>query len=527
MNILLIVADDLGFSDLGSFGGEISTPHLDALAMRGVRFTNFHSAPACSPTRAMVLTGVDPHIAGIGTMLEVAAPGYEGHLNDRVVTVSELLQAAGWHTILSGKWHLGDTPTSTPNARGFTRSFSLLPAGGSHYAGDGVNRFSTVQADYREDGRTVDSLPENFYSSDYYATRLIGYLEERPKDRPFFAYLPFTAPHWPLHVPREEIAPYAGRYDTGPEVLRAERLAKMQAMGLLGEGVEPHPFEGGEDWALLTPAERAWSARTMEVYAGMVTRMDRNIGRVVDALRQMDDLDDTLILFLSDNGAEGAMVEAMPIVGDLIAEQIAEHYDNSIDNLGEPSSCCWYGPRWAQAATAPCRLHKAFTTQGGIRVPFFASGPGIGNGSSAEPDGRISHVFATAMDIPATILDLAGIAHPAQWQGRAVAEIEGRSMVPHLSAQSPTIHRRDTETGWELFGRRAIRRGDWKAVWLREPEGTGHWQLYDLSRDPAECHDLATLEPEVLASLIEAWNRYSFAKGIVEGPVSIFEMDQE
>lgn len=539
MNILLIVADDLGFSDLGSFGGEIATPHLDALAMRGVRFTNFHSAPACSPTRAMVLTGVDPHIAGIGTMLEVAAPGfagapgYEGHLNERVVTVSELLQAAGWHTILSGKWHLGDTRTSTPDARGFTRSFALLPAGSSHYAGDGVNRFSTVKADYREDGKAVESLPEDFYSSDYYATRLIGYLEERPRDRPFFAYLPFTAPHWPLHVPREEIVAYAGRYDGGPEVLRAERLAKMQAMGLLAEGVEPHPFEGGEDWASLTSAERAWSARTMEVYAGMVTRMDRNIGRVVEALRQMGDLDDTLVLFLSDNGAEGAMVEAMPIVGDLIAEQIAEHYDNSIDNLGEPDSCCWYGPRWAQAATAPCRLHKAFTTQGGIRVPFFASGPrigngpGIANGSDTEAGGHISHAFATAMDIPATILDLAGIAHPPQWKGRSVAPLEGRSMVPHLRVGSPAIHPSDTETGWELFGRRAIRRGDWKAVWLREPEGAGQWQLYDLARDPAECHDRAALEPEVLASLIEAWNHYASAKGIVEGPVSIFEMDQE
>ncbi len=522
-NFLLILADDLGFSDLGAFGGEIPTPHLDALAMRGVRCTGFHSAPACSPTRAMLLTGTDPHIAGIGTMLEVAdpsftgAPGYEGYLNGRVVAVSETLQAAGWHTILSGKWHLGDTDTSRPHVRGFTRSFAMIPAGGSHYAGAGVNSFSTVDAVYREDGALVTSLPEDYYSSDYFATRLIGFLEDRPRNQPFFAYLPFTAPHWPLHAPPEEIERYKGRYDAGPEALREERLAAMRAAGLCPTDAPVHPFVGGTPWEELSDDERAWSARTMEVYAAMVSRMDHNIGRVIEHLRASGDLENTVILFLSDNGAEGAMVEAMPIVGPIIAAQIDKHFDNSIDNLGSPTSCCWYGPRWAQAATAPCRLHKSFTTEGGIRVPFFACGPGIASG------GAISHAFATAMDIPATLLDWAGVEHPAQWNGREVEPMRGASLARHLSGEVDAVHDEEVETGWELFGRRAIRKGPWKALWIREPEGSGTWQLYDVERDPGETQDRANDEPELLSELIKAWDRYATACGVVDGPVSLFE----
>jgi arylsulfatase len=523
-NVLLIVADDLGFSDLGCFGGEIATPRLDALARAGTRFTDFHSAPACSPTRAMLMTGTDPHVAGIGTMLEVAqpgfsgAPGYEGHLNDRVVTVTEVLRDAGYHTLLSGKWHLGDTPGSMPAARGFDRSFALLPAGASHYAGEGLDRFSIVATAYQEDGQPVAKLPDDFYSSDYFADRLITYLNERPRDRAFFAYLPFSAPHWPLQAPEETCLRYRGRYDAGPEALREERLSRLKAEKLCPPDVAPHPFVDGLDWAALSADQRAWSARTMEVYAAMVDRMDWNIGRVVDSLAASGDLDDTIILFLSDNGAEGAMVEAMPIVGKMIEAQIAEHFDNSLDNLGRPTSCSWYGPRWAQAATAPSRLHKSFPTEGGIRVPFFACGPGIAGGG-------ISHAFSTAMDVPLTILEAAGLGFPSSYRGRAVAQPLGNSMLPHLRTGEGEVHPAGTETGWELFGRRAVRRDGWKALWMRGPEGTGTWQLYDLKADPGETQDRARDRPELLAELIEAWQRYVAQVGVVESPVSVFELD--
>ncbi|HET8612040.1 MAG TPA: arylsulfatase [Sphingomonas sp.] len=526
-NFLLIVADDLGFSDLGAFGGEIATPHLDRLAMAGVRFTDFHSAPACSPTRAMLMTGTDPHIAGIGTMIEVAhpdfagAPGYEGYLNDRVVTVAELLRDAGYHTLLSGKWHLGETPESVPAARGFERSFALLPAGASHYGAAELNRFSIVAASYQEDGEPVAALPADFYSSDYFADRLIGFLDDRPRDRPFFAYLPFSAPHWPLQAPEENILPYRGRYDAGPEALRNERLKRMKAMGLCAPDIAPHPFVGGVAWAEMAEADRTWSARAMEVYAGMVERMDWNVGRVIDHLRAAGDFENTIVLFLSDNGAEGAIVEAMPIVGGMIAEQIARHFDNSLDNLGRPTSCIWYGPRWAQAATAPSRLHKSFTTQGGIRVPAFVSGPGI------APAGVVSGAFATAMDIPATLLDRAGVEHPGKaYRGRPVAPLRGRSMTAHLGGRARAVHPAGAETGWELFGRRAIRRDNFKAVWMRRPEGTAGWQLYDLARDPGETEDLAAQRPELLAELIAAWERYVAEVGIVDTPVSVFEIEE-
>ena len=525
-NLLLIVADDLGFSDLGAFGGEIETPHLDRLAASGVRLTDFHSAPACSPTRAMLMTGTDPHLAGIGSMLEVAlesfagAPGYEGYLNERVVTLPELLRDAGYRTLMSGKWHLGETPTSTPHARGFERSFAFLPAGGSHYGLGELNRFATVESVYEENGRRVESLPEDFYSSDYFATKLIEYLSEERGAQPFFAYLSFTAPHYPLQAPVREIAKYRGRYAAGPDALRAARLHALKALGLCAADVEPHPVVADEpEWNALGSAERAWSARTMEVYAAMVDRMDQNVGRVIELLRARGELEHTLIVFLSDNGAEGAIVESMPIYGPIIAERVRKYYDNSLDNLGSRTSCCWYGPRWAQAATAPSRLHKAFTTEGGIRVPAFATGAGVSR------RGEIADVFATAMDIAPTFLELAGVRHPESYGGRHVERLRGRSMAPWLGGRATVVHAPGTETGWELFGRRAIRRDRWKALSLPRPFGSGSWQLYDLARDPGEIRDLAGEQPEMLRELLQAWDRFVAETGVVLTPVSVFELD--
>lgn len=527
-NFLVIVADDLGFSDIGAFGGEIKTPNLDRLAYQGVRFTDFHSAPACSPTRAMLLTGTDHHVAGIGTMLEVSvpgfqgAPGYEGYLNDRVVALPELLRDAGYLTLMSGKWHLGATIERSPWARGFERSFALLPAGASHYGGGGGG-FLSVPTLYTEDDHFV-SVGEDFYSSDYYTDTLLRYLRERsPEDeRPFFAYLPFQAPHWPLQAPDESIAAYRGRYDAGPDVLREQRLDALKRLGLCPPDVEAHPVvaDGAPEWDDMTDDERARSARSMEVYAGMVDRMDWNIGRVVDYLSETGELDNTVVIFLSDNGAEGAIVEAMPLRGPQIAAQIEKYCDNSLDNLGRPSSYIWYGPRWAQAATAPSRLHKAFTTEGGIRVVGFATWPGF------ERQAEIGTAFTTAMDIAPTVLELAGIEHPgSSYRGREIEPMRGRSLVEYLSGAVDSVHDAETGTGWELFGRRAIRQGDWKALHLPAPYGPGAWQLYDLSADPGEIHDLAAAHPDKLAELVELWDRYVEDNGVIVEPISVFDAD--
>jgi arylsulfatase len=527
-NFLVIVADDLGFSDIGAFGGEINTPNLDRLSYAGVRFTDFHSAPACSPTRAMLLTGTDHHVAGIGTMLEVAgpgfrgAPGYEGYLNDRVVALPELLRDAGYLTLMSGKWHLGSTIERSPWARGFERSFALLPAGASHYGAPGGG-FSPVPTLYTEDDQFV-TVGDDFYSSDFYADTLLRYLHERPEDddRPFFAYLPFQAPHWPLQAPDESIATYHGRYDEGPDALRDARLAALKQLGLCPPDVVAHPVvaDGAPEWADMTADERARSARSMEVYAAMVDRMDQNIGRVIDYLADTGELDDTVVIFLSDNGAEGAIVEAMPLRGAQIAAQIEKYCDNSLDNLGRPTSFIWYGPRWAQAATAPSRLHKAFTTEGGIRVVGFVTWPGFAR------QHQIGTAFATVMDIAPTVLELAGIAHPGtSYRGREIAPMRGRSLVGYLSGDTEAVHDAVTGTGWELFGRRAIRQGDWKALYLPPPYGTGAWQLYDLSVDRGEIDDLAAARPDKLAELLALWDRYVEDNGVILDPISVFDID--
>ncbi len=530
-NFLVILADDLGFSDIGAFGSEIETPNLDRLAHAGIRLTDFHSAPACSPTRAMLLTGTDHHVAGIGTMLEVAvpgfqgAPGYEGYLNDRVVALPELLRDAGYLTLMSGKWHLGHTIERSPWARGFERSFALLPAGASHYGGAAGRGFSPVPTLYTEDDQFV-TVGEDFYSSDSYTDTLLGYFRDRAEDddRPFFAYLPFQAPHWPLQAPDESIAKYRGRYDAGPDALREERLAALKRLGLCAPDVEPHPVvaDGAVEWADMTDEERAISARSMEVYAGMVDRMDWNIGRVIDYLAETGELDNTVVMFMSDNGAEGAIVEAMPLRGPQIVAQIKKNCDNSLDNLGRPTSFIWYGPRWAQAATAPSRLHKAFTTEGGIRVVGFVTWPGF------TRQNEIGTAFATVMDIAPTVLELAGVEHPGtSYRDHEVEPMLGRSLVPYLSADTEAVHPDETGTGWELFGRRAIRQGDWKALYLPPPYGPGAWQLYDLSRDRGEIHDLAASHPDKLAELLELWDRYVEENGVLTEPVSVYDVDPQ
>jgi arylsulfatase A-like enzyme len=282
---------------------------------------------------------------------------------------------------------------------------------------------------------------------------------------------------------------------------------------LMAADADPHPIIGGRPWAELSPSEQGISARTMEVYAAMVERLDWNVGRVVAALARAGDLDDTFILFMSDNGAEGALLEAAPRFGPNLTEYLTEHYDNSIDNIGRANSYVWYGPRWAQAATAPSRLHKAFTTQGGIRVCAFVRAPMLAR------QGEIGDALMTVMDVAPTMLDLAGVAHPGNsYRGRAVAPMRGRSLLPYLERHSEIVHDATEAIGWELFGRRAIRKGDWKAVYIPPPAGPGAWQLFNLAADPGETTDLAERESQRLDRLLAAWQTYVAETGVVLDP---------
>ncbi|VUC32434.1 unnamed protein product [Clonostachys rosea] len=533
-NFLIFLADDLAWSDAGCYGGEISTPNIDKLAQDGLRFTDFHASALCSPTRAMLLTGTDHHIAGLGQLAEfierspshLGKPGHEGFLNEKVVTFPELLRDAGYFTAISGKWHLGTKKEQSPWARGFERSFAMLRGCCNHYAyeppvptkAEVPPFFSTNTAAYHREGENVvKALPEDFYSSDFYADKLIEYLSENQKEsphRPFFAYLPFTAAHWPIQAPKENCDHYLGRYDKGPLAIRQERIDRQKSLGLIPESVVPHPIVAPEvpSWEDMSADGRARSSKTMEAYAGMVERMDENVGKVVEYLKQSGQYDNTYIVFMSDNGAEGAAIEASPTMQGNTLAHMQKYYDNSLENIGRANSYCWYGPLWSQAGTAPCRLHKWFSTEGGIRVPFILSKPGL-----ARSTGAIVDPFCTVMDIGPTFLELAGVKqHDGFFAGRPVVPMKGKSWAKWLrDRDEASIHGEDYEVGWELMGCGAFRKGYWKVDWVPPPKGPGKWQLYDLSKDQGETNDLAEKFPEKLEQLISLWKQYAKEVGVV------------
>lgn len=521
-NILLIVADDMGMADLGSFGSEIATPHLDRLAEQGVRLANFHASSVCSPTRAMLLTGVDNHLAGLGNMAEELAPnqegrpGYEGHLNDRVVTIAELLGAAGYDTFMTGKWHLGAVEGSLPVDRGFDRSFSMLSGGASHF--DDMRPAYSPDPDgkapYTHDGQRLDRLPESFdYSSQFFVDQMIEFIEDREDpEHPFFAYLAFTAPHWPLQAPAETIAKYRARYDAGYDVLAAERLARQKEIGIL-----PDNADAGSSapkyipWSDLSDAQRRTDSRAMEIYAAMIDEMDRHTGRLIERLEDLDELDDTVIVFLSDNGPEGHdLDETWP--RDLFPEiraNIEARHDFSFENMGAPNSYVLYGPGWAMAGSPGLSLFKGFPTEGGTRVPAFITFEGAASG-------RISHAFHHVTDVAPTLLELAGVTQPdGMFEGRVVEPIEGTSMVASLSRTATQPATETPRVAGEILGKSFVREGKWKAVHMPPPHGNGAWQLFDLAADPGETTDVADANPETVDDLLSAWGAYVARVGVI------------
>lgn len=488
-NILLIVADDAGYSDVGCYDSEISTPNIDLLASEGLQLTAFHAEPNCSPSRAALLSGDDCHFAGMGAMPslrtdnQTGKPGYEGHLTDRVRTLSEVLRDdAGYFTCMAGKWHLGHAPGQWPVDRGFDRSFSMLAGGASHWA-DNTPLIPGKPSPYAEDGKLVEKLPADFYSSRSYADKLIEYIDGAG-EKPFFAYLAFTAPHNPLHAPEEDIARQKGRYDEGWEQLQAARFERMQALGLVPAGMTPAPKpEWVMDWASLTPEQRAERARDMEIYAAMIEYLDRSVGRVIDHLAEKGQLENTLVIFVSDNGASRTTIQDYAGLGGELAEYF-DSLDNSLQNRGRPGSATDIGPAWAWACSTPLRLTKGYLSQGGIQVPAIIRAP---------EDLTLDWVSA---DTPMHMTDIMTIVRTAAG----------------LPAEQPEP---DRALCFEFYGMRAVRKGNWKALDLPEPYGNGKWQLYDLAHDPAEQHDLAVEHPEEVAELSAAWDEYAARNGVI------------
>ena len=509
-NVLIILADDLGFSDIGAFGGEIDTPNLDALAAEGVRLTDFYTAPTCSPTRAMLLSGTDPHLVGLGTMAEVLphkpslgkVPGYEGYLSPRALSMAELFREADYNTYMSGKWHLGMAEQQGPHRRGFDRSFVLLDGGASHFKPRSDTELRVENVSYREDG-VATGVPDTFYSSDFYTQKLIDYIDSGiGTGKPFFAYAAYTAPHWPLHAPTDLIEKYKDRYRAGYAAIRSQRLLAQDRLGLFpGNTVAPATSNTAAPlWETLSVQERELEARKMAVYAAMVDSLDKNIGRLLQYLRDTGQYENTIILFFSDNGAAG--------------ENHARGYspnttreDNSLDNIGRRGSNINYGFRWAEVSATPFKLVKGTTAEGGISSPAILRLPG-----TRLVPGSLLRLVTRVDDVAPTLLKLANL----QLSPAVLASslpMTGSSLAPQWLGALPSI--RDRVLAGELFGQAYVRAGDWKLVSSALPDdgppfpsAPYHWRLYDLSNDRGETRDLAEVYPDRVTDLLRLWEDY-------------------
>lgn len=508
----------MGYSDCQPFGGEIATPHLQELAESGARFRGFHTSSLCAPTRSMLLSGCDNHQAGLGVMQPLHAmnqymqPGYEGYLNHSVPTMAELLRDAGYHTYLSGKWHVGITEDTRPSARGFERSFAFLGGGASHFSdARPLSSSEGKQTMYVDDDEfCTDALSADFYSSTHFVDRMIGYLREQDDDRPFLGYLAFTAPHDPLQVPDEDLDRYRGRYDGGYDQIRGERLERMKEIGLIASDLEANPGSGlFPTWDELSEQERASEARKMEIYAAMIERMDHELGRLLDALDELGKREDTVVFFLSDNGANPKQPE---FYQPNTVEQIAAEFDNSPENMGREGSFVSIGGAWAEVAGTPLSYFKTTTYEGGTQTPLIVAGGPVSR------SGVVTDEMLHVTDLLPTMLDMAGVRRPTEIDGSAVPPLYGRSLAPMLTGATVQPVRGGMDAlCFEMLECRSVLCGDWKLLWMAPPYGKGdRWQLFNLAEDPRELEDLSEEYPGKVAELEAQWQAYAEYVGYIE-----------
>ena len=512
-NIVVILVDDLGFADLGCYGSEIPTPNIDRLAGRGLQFTDFHSTPMCSPTRAALLTGMEPHAAGVGTVAhsDPGFPGYAMELADDVVTLPEILRANGYATYMVGKWHLAKDSDqsdagprhSWPLQRGFDQFYGFL---------DGFTNLHHPHRLIRDNSPVeIDTYPEGYFLTDDLTDEAIAMIRSgraNAPERPFFLYVAHGAVHAPLHAKPEDIAAQSGRYDAGWDELRAARFLRQKELGIIGAEVvlAPRNSEAGNDvvaWEDLTPRERELFPRYMEVFAAMVSNVDQNTGRLLDAIDQLGELDNTIVVFTSDNGAsrEGEMVGTTSYMVHLLAGDDLDTDHERIDLIGGPQSSPHYPRGWAMTGNTPFRLYKINTHAGGHTVPFLLSWP-AGAVAAAERRPQYAHIS----DLTPTLLQLIGIDPLLDRNGVAVKAMTGTSMVPVIDSADAPAQR--TEAVYEMIGHRGFYRDGWEIVTLHRPFtpfDDAEWELYHLVEDRTELNDLAALEPERLAEMARAW----------------------
>jgi len=503
-NIVLIIADDWGFSDPGSYGSEIATPHIDALARAGTRFANFHVAASCSPTRAMLLTGVNAHRAGLGNMPETippehqGKPGYNAVLAPGVTTLAQRLRRSGYATLYAGKWHLGHAAGDLPTARGWDRALALTQSGADNWENK-PNKLLYERADWTRDGKTA-RMPRRFYSSTLIVDEAIAQIDS-VKGKPFFATLGFLANHIPVQASDADIAAYRSRYLAGWSALRTARAAGVVQAGVL----PPSPrvtMDSTRDWATLPAAEKARWARAMAVYGGMATAMDREIGRLIAHLKTTGQYENTMFVFVSDNGSEATNPEASRFT----TAMTRLWYDMAPERQGQPGTLTYIGASWASAAASPLSGYKFSASEGGVRVPFIVSLPP----AERQARGGVVAAPAHAVDLAPTLLDMAGIADRTG--------LEGLSLLPALADPAARIHPADEAIGYELSGNTVLYQGDHKLVKNLPPYGDGRWHLYDIMADPGETRDLTAADPARFVTMQAQWQRWADANQVLPMP---------
>ncbi len=502
-NILFIVADDLGFTDIGAFGSEISTPNLDELAMGGLRIASMHAGPACQQTRTMLM-------ASTGHMKPIEVrPAQDGGQRDNLLSLNwaiipELLQEAGYATYMTGKWDLGRDKGYTPATRGFDRSFTQLNGSSSFF-----REFFLIPGElgFEDDGVHVgfEDLSEDFYVTDHYTNKMLEYLGEAEEGKPWFAYMPYTAPHWPLQLPDDWLDKYAGKYEMGYDELRVQRFKRALELGVVPENSNLDNFESQVDpWADLSADEQRKYSRAQEIYAGMIEHLDMSIGRIISYLEQSGQLENTVIVFTSDHGASHA--EFGVDTGRTPkgrGPNMPEHTDNRLENFGRINSFVDHGRGFGAAGSAPFRYMKGSLTEGGLRAAGFINYP------SAVKAGGVTHTYMTMMDFLPTFLEIAGTEHPGAglFKGREINPILGASMWSHLTGQTDVVHGENYSVGWTGGQGGALIRGNYKLINTPAPgqQGTTDWRLYDLAADSGEHINIASQNIDIVTEMIEEW----------------------
>lgn len=484
-NIIVILVDDMGFSDLGCYGSEIETPNLDHLAGNGVRFSNFYNTSRCCPTRASLLTGLYSHQAGVGAMMEKTdKPGYLGYLNRNCVTLAEALKPAGYTTLMTGKWHVGDGDGMKPVDRGFDRSWGVLHGGGIYFKE--TLKLKPERVFYHNADRI--EVPDDLYVTDDFTDRAIDFIDESVKQtkKPFFLYLAHIAPHWPLQAKPKDIEKYKGRYDVGWDVVREKRFEKQKQLKIIPENTVLSPRDpAAKAWSEMSEEKRKDLAHRMEIYAAQIDCIDQNVGKLVGKLKDLGQLDNTLILFMSDNGCS--------------AEGGPGGFDQGEKDapIGTGLSYSSAGLEWANVSDTPYRDFKMFTHEGGIASPFIAHWP-----AEITSKGEIRKTAGHVIDVMPTLLDVAKADYPKQVDGKEIKPYEGVSLLPSFKSDAAGSER---TLYWEHYGRKAVRRGDWKAV----SGDRKTWHLYHLKDDPTELIDLAEKEPAKLEEFKEHWQTWA------------------